>query len=92
MSVRRIGQRWQVRIRLGGGERVEQTLPRTAKRADALQLEAQIRRSQIDAAIGRKPKYLIDDALERWVESSAKRLKSWPRDLKYRVDVQKKAA
>lgn len=87
MSVRRIGQRWQVRIRVGGGARVEQTLPRTAKRADALQLEAQIRRSQIDAAIGRKPKYLIDDALERWVESSAKRLKSWPRDLKYRVDV-----
>lgn len=87
MSVRRIGQRWQVRLRLGGGERVEQTLPRTAKRADALQLEAQIRRSAIDAAIGRKPRYLIDDALDRWVESSAKHLKSWQRDLRYRVDV-----
>lgn len=87
MSIRRVGQRWQVRVRVGSGARVEQTLPRGARRADAFQLEAQIRRSQVDSAVGRKPKYLIDEALERWVETSAKHLKSWPRDLKYRVDV-----
>ncbi len=87
MSVRKVGQRWQVRVRLGSGARAEPTLPRGASRADALQLEAKIRRSQVDAAIGRRPKYLIDEALDRWIETSARHLKSWKLDLKYRTDV-----
>jgi integrase len=87
MSIRRVGNRWQVRLRVGGDKRVEQTLPRGATRRDAQALEAQIRRNQIDCAVGRKPAYLIDDAIDRWVETAAKHLKSWERDLKYRVDV-----
>lgn len=87
MSIRKIGNRWQVRLRVGGGRRVERTLPPGAKIADARELEANLRRAQIDAAVGRKPKYLIDDAIDRWVESSARQLKSWDAELQYRVDI-----
>ena len=87
MSVRQIGRRWQVRLRLGAGNRFEKTLPRGATRADALQLEAKVRRAQIDAEIGRRPRYLIDDAIDRWIERGAKNLKSWKADLRYRSDV-----
>jgi len=87
VSVRRIGNRWQVRVRIGGGARVERTLPPTAKRRDAIALEAQIRGAQVDAAVGRKPRYLIDEAFERWVATSASNLKSWKLDLQYRVAV-----
>jgi integrase len=87
MSIRKIGRRWQVRVSMGGGQRTEQTLPPGATRRDAEDLEATLRRSRINAQVGRKPAYLIDDALNRWVETSAKRLKSWPRELRYRVDV-----
>jgi integrase len=87
MSIRRVGNRWQVRVRLGGGRRIEQTLPPGAAKRDAQALETQVRRVQIDSAVGRRPAYLIDDAVDRWVETAAKHLKSWPRDLRYRVDV-----
>lgn len=87
MSIRRIGNRWQVRLRIGSGERVEQTLPPTANRADARALEAQIRRAQIDIAVGRKPARLIDDALDQWEATGAGKLKSWHRDLKFRFGV-----
>jgi len=53
VSVRRVGKRWQVRVRIGSGQRVERTLPRTATHADARALETQILRAQVDAAIGR---------------------------------------
>jgi len=92
MSVRKVGQRWQIRVRLGGGSRVERTLPRDATRADAKALEALVRREQIDTQIGSRQKYLIVTAIDRWVETSAKHLKSWPRDLAYRVPVLRKYA
>lgn len=87
MSIRQVGQRWQVRVRLGGGERIERTLPRGSTRADAQALEALVRRQQIDTATGRPEKHLISAAIGRWVETSAKTLKSWERDLKFRVPV-----
>lgn len=86
MSVRKVGQRWQVRLRIGGGQRVERTLPRGATRKDALLLEAKIRRETIDLAIGRKPKRTIDEALDRW-QVDAEGMRTWARDWKYRVDV-----
>lgn len=86
MSIRKHGNRWQVRVAVGGGRRLEPTLPPGATRADALALEAALRRRQIDHAAGRRPQYLIDEALARWLPA-AQRLKSWPRDLRYRVDV-----
>lgn len=87
MSIRKIGNRWQVRVRVGNGQRIERTLPPTSKRSDALILEANIRRAQVDSSVGRKPKYLIDEAIDRWIESGAKQLKSWDVDLRYRLDV-----
>lgn len=88
MPIRRHGNRWQVRVAAGGGRRIEQTLPVGATRADAVALETSLRQRQIDHASGRKPKYLIDEAIDRWLPA-AKRLKSWPKDLRYRVEVVK---
>ncbi|MDZ4252685.1 MAG: site-specific integrase [Sulfuritalea sp.] len=87
MSIRRKGNRWEVRVRVGRGKRIEQTLPPTATRADARALETSIRRSAIDLACGRKPERLIDEALDQWVATGADKLKSWPRDLRYRFAV-----
>lgn len=86
MSIRKTGNRWQVRLRVGGDKpRFERTLPEGATRRDALQLEAKVRRAQIDVAIGQKQRYLIDEALDEWERTGAKRLKSWEKSLKYRV-------
>lgn len=87
MSIRRKGNRWEVRLRLGAGRRVERTLPPGATRADARALETQIRRAQIDSATGRKPDRLIDDALDQWIATGADKLRSWKRDLQYRINV-----
>lgn len=88
MSIRaRPGGRWQVRIRTGNGRRIEQTLPPGATRRDAQRLEAQLIARQVALSTGQKPRRLIDEALTEWVETQAKALKSWDRDLKYRVEV-----
>jgi integrase len=86
VSVRRKGNRWEVRLRIGGGARIERRLPPGATRADALDLEAALRRRAIDTAAGRQPQRLIDEALDRWIETSAKHLRSW-RNLSYRINV-----
>jgi integrase len=91
MPVRKHGNRWQVRVAVGGGRRLERTLPTGATRADALALEAALRRRQIDAATGQRPRYTIADALDRW-QPEAARLRSWPRDLKYRFDIVRQLA
>jgi len=87
MSIRKHGNRYQVRVRVGGGKRIERTLPPGASYKDAQQLRAQIIRAQIDVQVGRPQQYLIDKALDRWIETSAKALKSWQKDVRYRVDV-----
>lgn len=76
MSARKIGNRWQVRLRIGSGRRIERTLPPGATRADALALENQIRRAQVEAALGRRPDTLIDDALDRWLSEEVQHQKS----------------
>jgi integrase len=86
VSIRKIGQRWQVRLRLGRGQRVERTLPRGATRADARALEDQIRRAHIDALAGRRPDRLIDEALDRWTNEEVRHQKSARRTLQ-RVNV-----
>lgn len=87
MSIRKRGDRYQVRVRIGGGQRLERTLPPGATLADARALEVSLGRARIDAAVGRRPRYLIDQAIDRWVETSARSLKSWSKDLRYRVEI-----
>lgn len=87
MSIRKKGNRWEVRIRVGGGQRIERTLPAGATRADARELENAIRREKINAAIGRKPDYLIDDVLDQWEKTGAAKLKSWKKSLQYRFRI-----
>ena len=86
MSIRKHGTRWQVRIRLGGGRRTERSLPAGATRADAQALETRLRQQIIGATTGQQ-RWLIDDAIDRWVDGDAQHLKSWARDLKYRVQI-----
>lgn len=86
MSVRKHGNRWQVRLRVGSGRRIERTLPPGANKADALAVESQIRRAQIDSAAGRKPNVSLDTLLDRWINEQAKRQRSWSRT-KYNVGV-----
>jgi integrase len=76
VSVRQVGNRWQVRLRIGGGRRIERTLPPGATRADARALEDTLRRAQIDLAAGRRPATLIDDALDRWLAEEVQHQKS----------------
>lgn len=87
MSIRRHGNRWQVRLRVGSGRRIERSLPVGATHADAKALKARIQHQLIASAKGEVAKYTIDDAIDRWVESSAQSLKSWKRDLRYRIGV-----
>lgn len=86
MSIRKRGNRYQVRVRVGGGARLERTLPPGATLADARALEVALGRARIDAAVGRPQRYLIDQAVDRWVASSAQSLRSWAKDVRYRVD------
>jgi integrase len=86
VPVRRHGRRWQIRVSAGGGRRLERTLPPGATRRDALDAEAALRRAQIDVAAGRAPQRLIDEALDRY-EDSARQLRSYAHDLRYRIAV-----
>ena len=63
MPIRKRAGRFQVRVSLGGGRRVERTLPAGAKRGDAVALEATLRRAVIDQVVGRPRRFTIADAL-----------------------------
>jgi len=63
MPIRKRADRFQVRVSLGGGRRVERTLPAGAKRGDAVALEATLRRAVIDQVVGRPRRFTIADAL-----------------------------
>jgi integrase len=86
MSVRRKGNRWEVRVRAGGGQRIEQRLPPGASRGDAQALEVALRRRLIDSATGRVDHTLIE-CFEVW-QAGAQQLRSWSKE-KYRADVLK---
>lgn len=75
MPVRKRGDIWHVRVQIAG-QRIERTTGRGATRADALALEAQIRRDHVDGRVGRAPKRTIDQAVARWLTGEAALLKS----------------
>lgn len=87
MPIRKRGDRWQVRVSVGGGRRAERTLPAGATRADARALEAAIRQQLVDTVTGRPARRLIVDALDEWERSQAVHLRSYERDLRYRISV-----
>lgn len=76
MSVRRVGNRWQVRVRIGSGKRVERTLPVGATRQDAETLQDRIRKARVDLVLGRKPDHPIDLALDKWLAEEVRHQKS----------------
>jgi integrase len=87
MSLRKRNDRWEVRIRVGSGRRVEKTLPPGATKDDALAVEASYRRAKIDGVVGRKVRRTIADAMDRWEETGARKLRSWQKDLRFRAGV-----
>lgn len=87
MPVRKHGRRWQVRVTVARGERIERTLPAGATRADARALEAALVRRSIEVASGRQPTRLIDEAINQWLASGATTLRSYKSDLRYRIEV-----
>lgn len=91
MSVRKRNDRWEVRLRIGDGKRIEKTLPAGASKQDALALEASFRRQQVDHTIGRPRRYTIAEAMDRW-EIEARSLKSWQRDMRYKASVVRQIA
>lgn len=88
MSIRKIpratGARWQVRLSVDG-RRIEKVLPAGATRRDAVELESRLRARVVDGAVGRQPQRTVDDALDEWIKTGATRLKSWEKDLRYRI-------
>lgn len=91
MPIRKRHDRWEVRLQIDG-RRVEKTLPAGASRADALAVEASLRRSQIDAVVGRPERHSIADALDRWEQSGATTLRSWQRDMRYKAAIVRELA
>jgi integrase len=90
MSIRPHGNRYQVRVSVGGGKRIERTLPPGATRQDAKdaerEIELQVRRAKIAAATGRRPDIYLTELLDRWVREEASKQKSW-NVTKYKVAV-----
>jgi integrase len=76
MPIRKRADRFQVRVSLRGGRRVERTLPAGARRADAVALEATLRRAVIDQVVGRPRRFTIADALVDDVVAGAVRVDS----------------
>ena len=87
MSIRKLPSgRYQVRVRLGNGERAEPVLPAGATYRDAVELRTRLQARKIEVAKGLKPSRMIAEAIAKW-EPEARALKSWDRDLRYRLDV-----
>lgn len=76
MPVRKRGDRWHVRLQIGG-QRIERSLGQAATKADALEYEARLRRDLVAGKLGRAPARSVDDALLRWLEGEAAQLKSY---------------
>ena len=75
MPARKRGDVWHVRVQIAG-QRIERSLGRGSTRADALALEAQIRRDHVDGIVARAPRRTIDQAVARWLTGEAALLKS----------------
>jgi integrase len=86
MSVRKHGKRWQVRLTLNG-VRHEETMPPGASKADAQLYEAKLRREAVDSVVGRPKRRTIGDLLDEYERYAESRLKSYERDLQYRIAV-----
>lgn len=76
MPVRKRGDRWHIRLQIGG-QRIERSLGATATKADALAYEGKIRADILAGKLGTAPDRSLDDALLRWLEGDASRLKSY---------------
>lgn len=75
MSVYQRSAVWYVSVSFGG-QRVRKALGPGATRADAQELEDQIRRDFRAQRLGKAPRKLISEAITRWLDNEASALKS----------------
>ena len=76
MPVRKRGDRWHVRLQIGG-QRIERSLGPTATKADALDYESRLRQDVVAGKTGRTVPRTMEDALVRWLEGEAAQLTSY---------------
>jgi integrase len=76
MPVRKRGDRWHVRLQIGG-QRIERSLGPTATKADALDYEARLRQDVVSGKVGRTTPRTMEDALVRWLQGEAAQLTSY---------------
>lgn len=72
MPVRKHGNGWEVRVQ-HAGRRFSRTV---GNRKDAQELERTVRSRLNDSALGRTPRYTLEEALTRWLTHEAASLKS----------------
>lgn len=85
MPVKQRSGTWTVSIGVGG-RRIRKALGKGATRQDALAYEARLRSEVIAGKLGKAPKKLLSEAVIRWQDTEAIRLKS-RRDLDAKVRV-----
>jgi len=76
MPVRKRGDRWHVRLQIGG-QRIERSLGPSATKADALEYEGNLRRDIVAGKLGRAAAHTMEEALVRWLEGEAAQLTSY---------------
>lgn len=77
MAIRARGDTFQVRVSVPGHGRVERSLPAGATLKDARELEARLKRGQIDSLLGRAAEPTLADLVARWLDNEALGLKDY---------------
>lgn len=68
---------WYANIRTGNGQRLRVSLGKAAKKQDAIDYEARVRRERVDEVfVGKVPQRLISEAFQHWLDGDGARLKS----------------
>lgn len=77
MPVHKRGDRWHVRLQIGG-LKISRSLGAAGTKADAVALEGKIRAEVLAGQLGKSTPHTVDEALTRWLQGEACRLRSYP--------------
>lgn len=77
MAIRARGDSFQVRVTVPGHGRIERSLPAGATLRDAKELEARLKRGQIDTLLGRVAEPTLAKLVARWLNNEAVGLKDY---------------
>lgn len=77
MPVHKRGDRWHVRLQIGG-VKISRSVGAAGTKADAIALEGKIRSEVLAGQLGKPINHTVDEALHQWLEGEASRLRSYP--------------